>query len=193
MSAPGVSLRDSADGIAPVALCLTGAEVVTKFSDYIGRCASEFTSSYDDRQDLAGEIRLALLSYPKGVSYPSQFVRTVARNLAINRYAYGSRAWEVTETEICELSVDDSSVPFVEYMRSRESLANDPSLSIEMRDTLLQVEKRLSPSEKHCYQLLKQGFEQEDIPQFLGISKQAVSKIIHSIRRKYLRVEREEN
>ena len=192
MLAEQVPLRDSAGDVASAGACFTGAEIVSRFRDQITRCASEFASSYDDRQDLAAEICLALLRYREDIQYPTQFVRTVARNLAINRCVYGSRAWEVAETDLRESTLDDPSVPLVEYVRSKNSAQPDPSIGVEARDTLIRLEQKLAPSEKRCYELLKQGFEQEDLPRLMGITKQAISKLMQSIRRKYLALEREE-
>ena len=192
MSADQVPLRDSAKDSSPIDSCSTGAEVISQYRDYIARCASEFVSSYDDRQDLAAEIHLVLLRYRRPIEYPAQFVRTVARNLAINRCVYGSGAWEVSESEFGESVADGSSIPFVEYLRSKDLLGPDPSFSIQARDTLIRLEKMLSPSEKRCYDFLKQGFEQEDLSELIGITKQAVSKLIQSIRRKFLVIDGED-
>ena len=48
------------------------------------------------------------------------------------------------------------------------------------------VESKLADSADY------QGLEQEDLPKLIGISKQAVSKVMASIRRKYLALERED-
>ena len=54
-----------------------------------------------------------------------------------------------------------------------------------LRDTLDRLLRRLTPAELKCYGLLKEGHEQKDLPGIMGVSRQAVSKILTSIRRKY--------
>lgn len=55
------------------------------------------------------------------------------------------------------------------------------------------MESMLSPSERRCYDLMCQGYEQRDLPALLGVSRQAVSRMVASIRRKYLNIEKSAN
>ena len=47
----------------------------------------------------------------------------------------------------------------------------------------------LSPAERRCYELMRQGYEQRDLPALLSVSRQAVSRMVSSMRRKYMDVE----
>ena len=59
-------------------------------------------------------------------------------------------------------------------------------------DTLDRLLRRLTPAELKCYELLKEGHEQRDLPGIMGVSRQAVSKILTSMRRKYEELESED-
>ncbi len=178
------SLRDNC-----IEITYSGNQIVDKYCELINKCARENSKSYDEWQDLAAETRLALLSYPEQIKHPAQFIRIVTRNIAINRKSYGCEAWETPESEFCY--TDESTTPLVEFIQSKSQTEIDPMRTLELRDTLLRMEERLTASEKRCYQLLKKGFEQEDLARLMGISKQAVSKLIMSIRRKFLTAESE--
>lgn len=133
-------------------------------------CARQFARDYNDQQDLTSQAILAALQYGKPILYPKQFLRTTIRNLAVSRAR--SRVWcsqELASDAICE---------------SENAAGLCPNLILS--DTLSRLETMLTSSELRCYRLLCQGFEQRDLPRLLNISRQAVSQILLSIRRKYL-------
>jgi DNA-directed RNA polymerase specialized sigma24 family protein len=137
-------------------------------------CAREFAGDYNDQQDLASQALLSVLQYGGDIMHVRQFVRTVVRNLCINQHrSIRSR----------ELTIGD------EYECLDEADACDPTLVLILGDTLARMEGSLTPGELRCYGLLAEGFEQQDLPGLLGVSRQAVSKMIASMRRKYLEAE----
>ena len=173
----------SPSGVPAAALILC-----SQMQEYIRSCAAQYSRNSDDREDLYLDIVVRLLEYPERVQHAKQFIRTTARNLAINRSRIGSRYWEVTESQLA--SADDDDIDL-----SLESLAavrpgeTDPVHTIVLQDTLLRMEECLLPSEKRVYSLLQEGYQQSDLAQLLAVSKQAVSKVIHSIREKFLAAE----
>jgi len=62
-----------------------------------------------------------------------------------------------------------------------------------VRDTLDRLLERLTPAETRCYELLKNGYEQRDLARTLGISRQAASKFLRSIRNKFKELEQEDS
>ncbi len=168
----------------------TGVPTACPWSDHSHRavelyaiavvCAREFSADYNDQQDLASEALLAALRYTHDIQFPWQFLRRTIRNLCIDRSrSIGAR--ELTgcewETSLGELAADLVGEPC------------DPCEHLVLRDTIRRMESMLSPSERRCYDLMCQGYEQRDLPAMLGVSRQAVSRMIVSIRRKYTYLE----
>lgn len=140
-------------------------------------CAREFCSDYNNQQDLASRTLLAALQYNEVIQFPEQFMRKTARNLAIN-HARSVGARELTGCQQ-ESALHNACL--------REAgLALDPCSHLILSDTLSRMERELTPSELRCYRLLCEGYEQRDLPRLLGVSRQAVSRILASIRGKYL-------
>jgi len=137
-------------------------------------CARQFARDYNDQQDLTSQAILAVLQYGKPVLYPKQFLRTTVRNLAIG----SARA---RERHGHEHALDAAT-------ESRNH--TDPCRSLIVSDALGRLEMALTPSELRCYRLLCQGFERRDLPRLLNISRQAVSQILQSIRKKYADADR---
>lgn len=142
-------------------------------------CAREFSPDYNDQQDLAAEALLAVLRYRDAIRFPKQFLRRTIRNLCIDR-SRSIGKWEITGLD-WEISLDD--------LFDDSGLPGNPCEHLILRDTIERVESVLSPAEFRCYQLMRQGYEQSDLPALLGISRQAVSRVVSSIRRKYLNIE----
>ncbi len=138
-------------------------------------CAREFSPDYNDQQDLASEALLAVLRYQDPIEFPKQFLRRTIRNLCIDR----SRSIGSRELVGADVNIQPD---------CRQ--ACDPCEQLILRDTIERMASILSPAESRCYGLMLQGYEQSDLPALLGISRQAVSRMIASIRRKYLAVER---
>lgn len=169
----GVALRDKTE-------YLVGRDVAVRYRDLISRCAKAHSDCYDDEQELMSSVTLRLLQYPKPIEYPEQFVRVMARNLAINKSRTGSGLWEIVESEMSDETAGETG-----------KAAPSPQSSglveqILLKETLVRLERMLSPAEAKCYKLLKDGFEQADLPEKLGVSRQAVSKLMKEIRRKFL-------
>lgn len=140
-------------------------------------CAREFSADYNDQQDFASEGLLAILRYKGDIRFPMQFLRRTIRNLWIDR----SRSTGARELTGCEWEVfPGESHADLAYERC------DPSECLILRDTIERMELMLSPAERRCYELMRKGYEQRDLPELLEISRQAVSKTVSSIRRKYL-------
>lgn len=146
---------------------------------YIADCAARCAADYDQREDLISDTIAALLEYHGRIEHPRGFIRTTVTNLAINRGCVGPGAWEISNLD---LDLEDG--------QCSEIGLSDLSV---IRDTLDQLLERLTPAEAGCYNLLKAGYEQRDLPTFLGISRQAASKLIAGIRRKYLSLEMEDS
>lgn len=145
-------------------------------------CAREFAADYNDQQDLASEALLAVLHYKDDIQFPMQFLRRTIRNLWIDRSrSIGSR--ELTGYE-WETATGDLRAELVQPI--------DPCEQLILRDTIEQMESILSPAERRCYELMREGYEQRDLHALLSISRQAVSKMVSSIRGKYLNIERSE-
>lgn len=143
-------------------------------------CAREFSADYNDQQDLASEALLAVLRYGNEIEFPKQFLRHTIRNLWIDRTrSIGTR--ELTGYE-WETSLGDLRADLLDEHC-------DPCEHVILRDNIERMESMLSPAEHRCYELMRQGYEQRDLPVLLCISRQAVSRMVSSIRRKYLRVE----
>ena len=143
-------------------------------------CAREFSADYNDQQDFASEGLLAILRYKGDIRFPMQFLRRTIRNLWIDRSrSTGTR--ELTgyewEASLGDLHSDLAYKPC------------DPCERLVLRDTIERMELMLSPAEHRCYELMRKGYEQRDLPELLEISRQAVSRMIISIRRKYLDIE----
>lgn len=143
-------------------------------------CAREFAANYNDQQDLASEALLAVLRYRDDIRFPMQFLRRTIRNLWIDR----SRSMGAQELTGCEweTSLGDLRADLFDQPR-------DPCEHLILRDTIDRMVCMLSPAELRCYELMRQGYEQRDLPVLLSISRQAVSRIVSSMRRKYLDVE----
>lgn len=147
---------------------------------YIADCAEHYAGSYDERQDLISDTVRALLEYRKPIDHPKTFIWTTVRRLAINRGCVGAGAREFSNTE--DLIEADA--------------AEDPmrlSETVILRDTLARFLERLTPAEKGCYALLKAGFEQRDLPGLMSVSRQAVSKLLTSMRGKFEDLEAEDS
>ncbi|MBP6963758.1 MAG: sigma-70 family RNA polymerase sigma factor [Armatimonadetes bacterium] len=147
---------------------------------YIADCAEHYAASYDERQDLISDTVRALLEYGKPIEHPKTFIWTTVRRLAINHGCVGAGAREFSNTEDL-IEADTSEDP----MRLPETVI--------LRDTLARFLKRLTPAETGCYELLKAGFEQRDLPGLMGVSRQAVSKLLTSMRAKYEDLEAEDS
>lgn len=168
----------------------SGCEVATEYRDLIYRCAKANSGCYDDEQELVSSVTLGLLQYSKPITYPEQFVRVMARNYAINRYRTGARQWEVVESEMNDiLDGESDSSELIQH----DSNASTPVDQVLLKDTLVRLEGILTPAESKCYTLLKAGYGQEDLPLQLGVTRQAVSKIIKEIRRKFTMIDRRGN
>lgn len=139
---------------------------------YIAQCAKRSADSYDEREDLVSDTVKALLEYDKQIEHPRSFIRTTVRRLATNRACVGAGARELNNSE---LGVEMESVV----------AETELSVSVIIRDTLQRLLQSLTPAEARCYELLKAGYEQRDLPRLLGISRQAVSKLLAGIRWKY--------
>jgi hypothetical protein len=137
---------------------------------------------------LVSAVLLGLLQYEKQIAYPEQFVRVMTRNLAINRSRSGASLYEVVESDISS----DSGTGEASVVSDQIDAASVPVNYVLLKDTLVRLESMLSPAEARCYFLLKAGLEQEDLPSRLGVTRQAVGKIIKEIRRKYMLLESEE-
>ena len=146
---------------------------------YIASCAARCAANYDQREDLMSDTIAALLEYRGHIEHPRGFIRTTVRNLAINRGCVGPGAWEISNLDL-DLEDDECS----------EISLSDLSMIRDILDHLLE---RLTPSEARCYNLLKGGYEQRDLPGLLGICRQAASKLVAGIRRKYLSLEMEDS
>jgi DNA-directed RNA polymerase specialized sigma24 family protein len=143
-------------------------------------CAREFSADYNDQQDLASEALLTVLRYKDNIQYPMQFLRRTIRNLCIDRSrSIGMR--ELTGYE-WETSLGDLRADLLDQHC-------DPCEHLILRDTIERMESMLSPAEIRCYELMRQGYEQRDLPGLLRVSRQAVSRIVCSMRQKYLVVE----
>lgn len=142
-------------------------------------CAREFSRDYNEQQDLASEALLAVLSYQDEIRFPRQFLRRTIRNLCIDRSrSIGSR--ELTGCE-WESSLD--------HLCADPDQSCDPCEHLMLLDSIERMESMLSPAERRCYELMRQGYEQRDLPSLLNVSRQAVSRMVASIRRKYLSTE----
>jgi len=146
---------------------------------YIADCAARCAADYDQREDLISDTVTALLEYDGHIEHPKGFIRTTVRNLAINQGVVGPGAREISNVD---LDLEDEE-------RAEMELCD---LNI-IRDTLNRLMERLTPSEAVCYSLLKAGYEQRDLPGLLGISRQAVSKLVVGIRQEYMSLEEEDN
>lgn len=146
---------------------------------YIADCAARCAADYDQREDLISDTVTALLEYDGHIEHPKGFIRTTVRNLAINQGVVGPGAREISNVDL--------------------DLENEERAEMELcdlniiRDTLNRLMERLTPSEAVCYSLLKAGYEQRDLPGLLGISRQAVSKLVVGIRQEYMSLEEEDN
>lgn len=146
---------------------------------YIADCAEQYSVNYDERQDLISDAVRALLEYGKPIEHPKSFIWTTVRRLAINRGCVGANAREFSNADV--LFEED-------IAEARSGLSE----TIILRDTLDRLLRRLTPGELKCYELLKEGHEQRDLPGIMGVSRQAVSKILTSMRRKYEELESED-
>lgn len=173
----------SPSGVPAAALILC-----SQMQGYIRSCAAQYSRNSDDREDLYLDIVVRLLEYPERVQHAKQFIRTTARNLAINRSRIGSRYWEITESGLTPADDDSVDLP-LESRAAVKPTETDPLDTMILQDTLLRMEECLLPSEKRVYSLLQEGYQQSDLAQLLAVSKQAVSKVIHSIREKFLAAE----
>ncbi|HET6455156.1 MAG TPA: hypothetical protein VFI02_12185 [Armatimonadota bacterium] len=144
---------------------------------YIADCAARCAADYDQREDLISDTVTALLEYDGHIEHPKGFIRTTVRNLAINQGVVGPGAREISNSDL-DLEGDQCSE------------INLSDLSV-LRDTLDHLLERLTPAEAGCYNLLKAGYEQRDLPKLLGISRQTAFKLLAGIRRKYLSLEME--
>lgn len=147
---------------------------------YIADCAEHCAGSYDERQDLISDTVRAILEYGKPIEHPKTFIWTTVRRLAINHGRVGAGAREFSNTEDL-IEADPSEDP----MRLSETVI--------LRDTLARFLKRLTHAEAGCYELLEAGFEQRDLPGLMGVSRQAVSKLLTSMRSKYEDLEAEDS
>lgn len=143
-------------------------------------CAREFSRDYNDQQDLASQGLLAALQYKGDIFFPRQFMRLTIRNLAINH------AKSVGAREIPACDRED-------LWASHGQSESDPCDRLILSDTLGRMECALTPAERRCYELLRTGYEQRDLPRLLNVSRQAVSQLLQSIRRKYLAAEHAES
>jgi DNA-directed RNA polymerase specialized sigma24 family protein len=157
-----------------------GFGVDTEWWAYISRCAREFADRSDEREDLVCEAVEALLGYRRPIRHPRGFVRALVRNLAINRRCAGAQSRELTNSDAA-LELGDSERRVLEL----------PAV-IVIRETLELLTRSLTRSESQCYELLKAGHDRKDLPRLLGISRQAVSKLLRGIRRKYEALEAED-
>ncbi len=146
---------------------------------YIADCAEQYSGSYDERQDLIADAVHALLEYGKPIEHPRSFIWTTVRRLAINRGCVGAGAREFSNAD---------TVMEADIAEERSGLQE----TVILRDTLRRLLKRLTPTEMKCYDLLKEGYEQKDLPELMGVSRQAVSKLLCAIRRKYEDLESED-
>lgn len=146
---------------------------------YIADCAEQYSGNYDERQDLVSDAVRALLEYEKPIEHPKSFIWTTVRRLAINRGCVGAGAREFSNADT--VFEDDIAV-------SRQALSE----TVILRDTLERLLVRLTPTELACYEMLKEGHEQKELAGIMGVSRQAVSKLLTSIRRKYEELESED-
>ena len=154
-------------------------EVVDRWRAYISDCAAQYSGGYDERQDLISDAVRALLEYDKPIEHPRSFIWTTVRRLAINRGSVGAGARELSNADdVIDAEIEDAELPFSE--------------TVILRDTLERLLSRLTRAELTCYDLLKLGYEQRDLPGLMGISRQAVSKLMNAIRRKYENLEAED-
>ena len=143
-------------------------------------CSREFAANYNDQQDLASDALLAALRYRGDIRFPRQFIRRTIRNLCIDRSrSIGARELIGCESEasLGDLRAESSDQPC------------DVCEYVALRQTIERMEAMLSPAERRCYELMRRGYEQRDLPAMLGVSRQAVSRMVASIRRKYLVIE----
>ena len=160
---------------------VAGHQVAELYRDYIKACASQFCRSYDDREELASRVVLTLLEYSKSISHPRKFIRIVTKNLALNSTRVGSGLWETVESEMAGASAGEDFKTLLDASDSEPAMER----AVVLKDTLIRMEALLSPAESRCYALLKQGLEQKDIANALGISRQCVHKMLRSIRKKF--------
>ena len=146
---------------------------------YIANCAARFATDYNEREDLISDTIAALLEYHGHIEHPRGFIRTTVRNLAINQGCVGPGAREISNVD---LDLEDKE-------RAEMELCD---LNI-IRDTLDRLMERLTPSEAECYNLLRAGYEQRDLPRLLRVSRQAVSKLVAGIRQEYMSLEEEDD
>mgnify|MGYP000855178065 FL=1 len=139
----------------------------------------QISVNYDERQDLISDTVRALLEYDRPIEYPKSFIWTTVRRLAINRGCVGAGAREFSNSDgVIEADPAETQA--------------GPSETVILRDTLERLLKRLTPAEMRCYELLKDGYEQRDLPKLMGVSRQAISKLLNAIRRKYEELESED-
>ena len=146
---------------------------------YIADCAEQYSVNYDERQDLISDAVRALLEYGKPIEHPKSFIWTTVRRLAINRGCVGAGAREFSNADT--MFEDDIAEPQPGFPET-----------IILRDTLDRLLVRLTPAELACYEILKEGHEQRDLPGIMGVSRQAISKMLTAIRRKYEALESED-
>ena len=84
-----------------------------------------------------------------------------------------------------ELSLDqcistDSADTFGDRLVSKEDLETN----YQSKDTIEEMKKLLSPRELRIFELIRDGFNQNKIAKKLNCTKQNISKIIKSIRKK---------
>lgn len=151
-----------------------------KWQSYITACAERSAPTYDERQDLISDTMAALLEYKGPIRHPRGFIRTTVTNLAINRKRIGAGAWEQCDSDI-GAELDD--IP------AEVEIAN----IIIIRDTLGRLLEQLTPAQSRCYDLLRAGYDQRDLPERLGVSRQAVSKLLAQMRRKFEELEAEDS
>lgn len=156
-----------------------GFRVDDRWRSYIANCADQYSANYDERQDLISDAVHALLEYGKPIEHPRSFIWTTVRRLAINRGCVGAGAREFSNSDV----VLDANI-----IEERSGLTE----TVILRDTLERLLARLTPAEMKCYGLLKDGYEQKDLPRIMGVSRQAVSKLLRAIRRKYEELESED-
>lgn len=176
------STRTIEEPAIPSGQSMVGREVAEAFRDYLASCAAQYSRSYDDREELISRVVIALLEYAKPIQHPRKFIRVTAKNLALNSARVGCGLWETVESEIADLQEVEKMARTSLHEPLDESSTENV---VVLKDTLLRLEGMLSPAERRCYQLLKEGLEQRDLARLLGISRQGVYKILRSIRKKY--------
>jgi len=159
-----------------------GRRVAELYGDYITACASQFCRSYDDREELASRVVLTLLEYGRPISHPHKFIRIVTKNLALNSTRVGSGVWETVESEMAGASRGENFRSLLDASDSEPPIEQ----AVLLKDTLIRMEEMLSPAERRCYDMLKQGLEPKDLSVALGVSRQFVHKMLRSIRKKYV-------